>query len=71
MDHFYTGLCIVKNLLRTSKEVTCSAIMEYEQVCIDQRDDGWTEQRKGFLAFLEDALKESMSSANVQDAVLE
>ena len=46
---FYTGLCIMKNLLNNSPQKTADIIIEYEEVCIDSTDPETQTQKQSFL----------------------
>ena len=56
MQLFYTGLCIMKNLLRGDAQETVQMIVEYEECCLNAFGGGGQTARKGFLDIVHDAL---------------
>ena len=60
MQLFYTGLCIVKSLLKLHPTESFNLIMQYEEACLEDNCLNGEIQHNGFIEQINQVLIESM-----------
>ena len=68
MKKYYTGLCIVKNLLVGDAVTATDMIIEYEESCANSFNTGDQSTRRGVLELIHDVLAESLNETSPEDS---